>query len=78
MGELTLYIDWMSQPSRTLIIFCKMNNIPFTIKETRIMKMEHKGEEFVEKVNPAGQVPAITDKLEDGSIFALGECFAII
>ena len=51
MSELEIYADYLSQPSRTLIIFCRMANIPFTFKEIRMMKGENKTQEFFDKVN---------------------------
>jgi len=39
---LTLYIDFLSQPSRFLYIFCRANNVEFKVRELRIMKGEHR------------------------------------
>ncbi len=72
MGKITLYIDWASQPSRAVMSFCDLNNIPYEIKEVRIFKGEHKTPEFLQ-INPNGQVPAMT---EDS--FKLSESHAIL
>ena len=56
--KLIIYIDWVSQPSRALVSFCRHNNIPSEIREIRIFKMEHMSDEYV-KINPKMQVPAI-------------------
>ncbi|CAI2379986.1 unnamed protein product [Moneuplotes crassus] len=55
-----LYVDDGSQPSRACMIFCEMNNIPYEKVETRILKAQHKTEEF-KKINPLGQVPVLQD-----------------
>lgn len=59
--SLKLYIDHLSQPSRAVHMFCLLNKIPFEIKETRLGRGDHKLPEFLEKINPIGQVPAIMD-----------------
>ncbi len=35
-----LYIDYLSQPSRAVLAFLKLNKIPFESKEIRIAKLE--------------------------------------
>ena len=39
---LTLYIDQLSQPSRALVIFCRLAKIPFQVHELRIARGEHR------------------------------------
>ncbi|KAJ1694740.1 hypothetical protein LUZ63_011438 [Rhynchospora breviuscula] len=57
---LKVYADRMSQPSRAIIIFCKMNRIDFEEVRIDISKGQHRTPEF-EKINPMKQVPAIVD-----------------
>ncbi|KAI4367896.1 hypothetical protein MLD38_016522 [Melastoma candidum] len=60
--EMTLkvYADRMSQPSRAIIIFCKLNGIEFEEVKVDIAKRQHLSSEFKE-INPMRQVPAIVD-----------------
>ncbi|XP_009600810.1 glutathione S-transferase T1-like isoform X1 [Nicotiana tomentosiformis] len=57
---LKLYVDRMSQPSRALLIFCKLNGIDFEEVYINLSKRQHLSPEFKE-VNPMKQVPAIMD-----------------
>ncbi|XP_075101485.1 glutathione S-transferase T1-like isoform X2 [Nicotiana tabacum] len=57
---LKLYVDRMSQPSRALLIFCKLNGIDFEEIYINLSKRQHLSPEFKE-VNPMKQVPAIMD-----------------
>ncbi|EFJ38715.1 hypothetical protein SELMODRAFT_270213 [Selaginella moellendorffii] len=57
---LHLYIDLLSQPSRAIYIFCRVNNIEAEIHHLDLMKREHQTPEY-KAVNPMGQVPAIVD-----------------
>lgn len=57
---LKLYVDRMSQPSRAILIFCKMNKIDFEEVRIDLAKGQHRSQEFKE-INPMGQVPAIVD-----------------
>lgn len=69
---LKVYFDLMSQPSRAVYIFLKMNNIPFVPKPVALRSGEHHTDEF-KKINPMSLVPAIDD---DG--FVLTESVAIL
>ena len=40
MTSLKVFLDHASQPSRAVLVFCKINKIPFELVETRITKME--------------------------------------
>ncbi|MQL94331.1 hypothetical protein Taro_027000 [Colocasia esculenta] len=60
MSKLQVYADRMSQPSRAVIIFCKVNGIDFEEVEIRLGKRQHQTPQFKE-INPMGQVPAIVD-----------------
>ncbi|KAK9927228.1 hypothetical protein M0R45_024421 [Rubus argutus] len=70
--KLKVYVDRMSQPSRAILIFCKMNGIDFEEVQISIAKREHRSPEF-KKMNPMGQVPAISD-----GEFTLFESHAIL
>ena len=70
--NLKLYVDDGSQPSRTIMIFCELNQIQYEKVNIRLIKMEHRSPEFL-KINPLGQVPA----MKDGE-FCLREGHAIL
>ncbi|XP_062074288.1 glutathione S-transferase T1 isoform X2 [Humulus lupulus] len=57
---LKVYSDRMSQPSRAILIFCKVNGIDFEEIKVDLVKRQHQTPEFKE-INPMGQVPAIVD-----------------
>ncbi|KAM0913067.1 hypothetical protein ACQ4PT_012423 [Festuca glaucescens] len=57
---LKVYADRLSQPSRALIIFCRVNRIDFEEVTVDLVKAQHLTPEF-KKINPMGQVPAIVD-----------------
>ncbi|XP_069103681.1 glutathione S-transferase theta-1-like [Argopecten irradians] len=69
---LKVYFDLMSQPSRAVYIFLKMNNIPFVPKTVALRSGEHHTDEF-KKINPMSLVLVIDD---DG--FVLTESVAIL
>ncbi|KAL3857494.1 hypothetical protein ACJMK2_012160 [Sinanodonta woodiana] len=69
---LQLYFDLLSQPSRAIYIFLRVNNIQFEAKEVSLRKGEQYTEEF-KKLNPFSKVPFIND---DG--FILTESVAIL
>jgi glutathione S-transferase len=65
MTSLKLFIDHASQPSRAILVFCRINKIAHDIVETRINKgevlniyIQHLAPEFA-KINPIRKVPAI-------------------
>lgn len=58
--ELKVYADRMSQPSRAVIIFCKVNGINFEEIKVDLSKRQHLSAEFKE-INPMRQVPTIFD-----------------
>nr|KAG5685271.1 hypothetical protein BaRGS_007958 [Batillaria attramentaria] len=72
MAQLKYYYDLMSQPSRALYMFLKLNKIPFEEKPVALRKGEHKTEEY-KKIHPFHLVPA----LHDGD-FKLTESLAIV
>ncbi|WCJ26263.1 Glutathione S-transferase T1 [Euphorbia peplus] len=55
---LKLCVHRASQPSRALIIFCKVNEIEFEEVFIDLSKKQHKSPEFLE-INPMGLVPAM-------------------
>jgi len=59
-STITIYMDSMSQPSRAVLWFCKLNNIPHTIKIINIAKLEQRDSAFA-KINPHKKLPAIKD-----------------
>ncbi|XP_016189537.1 glutathione S-transferase T1 isoform X3 [Arachis ipaensis] len=58
MGKLKVYADRMSQPSRAILIFCRVNGIDFEEIKVDISKGHHLTPDFTE-VNPLQKVPAI-------------------
>ncbi|KAI3933280.1 hypothetical protein MKW92_037101 [Papaver armeniacum] len=57
---LKVYCFRMSQPSRAILIFCKVNGIDFEEITVDLTKREHKLPEYKD-INPFGQVPSIVD-----------------
>lgn len=57
---LKLFVDRMSQPSRAVILFCKVNGIDFEEVRIDLAKRQNFSPQFAE-VNPLRQVPAIVD-----------------
>ncbi|XP_021895285.1 glutathione S-transferase T1-like [Carica papaya] len=58
--KLKVYADRMSQPSRAVIIFCKVNGIDFEEIKVDISKGQQYSPEFRD-INPMRNVPAIVD-----------------
>ena len=73
LKSLTIYGFPLSQPTRSVLLLCKENSIPYTFKLVDALKGENLKPEF-RKIHPAGLVPAI----EDGEGFVLGESGAIL
>ncbi|KAL0447996.1 UNVERIFIED_CONTAM: Glutathione S-transferase T1 [Sesamum latifolium] len=57
---LKVYADRMSQPSRAVIIFCKLNGIEFEEVRVDLSKRQQLTPEFRE-INPMKKLPAIVD-----------------
>jgi glutathione S-transferase len=55
-----IYGDLMSQPTRAVIWFCKLNNLSHLFVPVSIAKLEHRAKEYL-AINPIGQVPVIDD-----------------
>uniref|UniRef100_A0A8R7UC17 GST N-terminal domain-containing protein n=1 Tax=Triticum urartu TaxID=4572 RepID=A0A8R7UC17_TRIUA len=60
MALLKVYADRLSQPSRAIIILCKVNRIDFQELTVDLAKGQHRAPEFT-KINPMAQVPTIVD-----------------
>ncbi|XVF52884.1 hypothetical protein PTKIN_Ptkin05aG0054300 [Pterospermum kingtungense] len=58
--KLKVYADRMSQPTRAILIFCKVNGIDYEEVKVDISKGQHLTPEFAE-INPMKQLPAIVD-----------------
>ncbi|CAH1801026.1 unnamed protein product [Owenia fusiformis] len=69
---LRVYYDLMSQPCRAIVMFLKLNHIPYEDKIVALRKGEHFEEPFT-KLNPFQRVPVIDD---DG--FVLTESVSIL
>ncbi|KAG8225500.1 hypothetical protein J437_LFUL014136 [Ladona fulva] len=72
MSSLKVYFDLLSQPSRALVLFLKVNNIPYQSCPVALRKGEHFTDEYA-KINPFQRVPAIAD-----GDFKLTESIAIL
>ncbi|XP_073985763.1 glutathione S-transferase theta-1-like [Rhodnius prolixus] len=72
MSKLKLYLDTLSQPCRSLLIFLENTKIPYEPIVVRLGKGEQNSPEFL-KVNPLHQVPVIDD-----NGFILRESVAIL
>ncbi|XP_022085674.1 glutathione S-transferase theta-1-like [Acanthaster planci] len=65
---LTVYGHRVSQPSRSVYLFCRVNKIPFTEKTVELFQGEHKQDAYL-AINPLAVVPSIVDddfKLSEG------------
>ena len=58
MPELTVYTDLLNQPGRSIILFCDLSSIEFTLSPTNAITGEASTEEFA-KINPFKMTPAI-------------------
>nr|AEB77874.1 glutathione S-transferase protein [Bruguiera gymnorhiza] len=58
--KLKVFADRKSQPSRAVILFCKVNGIDFEEIKVDLMQKKQFSPEFKE-INPMGKVPAIVD-----------------
>ncbi|XP_023752051.1 glutathione S-transferase T1 isoform X1 [Lactuca sativa] len=57
---LKVYADRLSQPSRSVLLFCKINGIDFEEIRVDVLKNQRFSTEF-KAINPMSQVPAIVD-----------------
>ncbi|EFJ51768.1 hypothetical protein VOLCADRAFT_56687 [Volvox carteri f. nagariensis] len=58
--RLRLYADFMSQPSRAVIIFSRCNKLPVEVQPVLIHKGETRSPAYLER-NPLGKVPLLED-----------------
>ncbi|KAK7867896.1 hypothetical protein R5R35_002820 [Gryllus longicercus] len=58
--SLKVYFDFLSPPSRALLMFLKANRIPFEPKEVKLAKGEHFNKDYA-NIHPFQKVPAIID-----------------
>lgn len=76
-NKVVLYGDLMSQPTRSVYVFLKLNKIPFQFKLINIAKGEQLKEDY-KKINPFGKIPAITYLKSNGETFQLAESCTIL
>jgi len=72
-----IYTENLSQPSRAVIAYCSLENIPVEIVNIRIDKLENRTPEF-KKISGTGKLPALSDELSDGTTFTMFESHAIM
>jgi len=58
--SVTVYADMMSQPSRAVVWFCRLANIPHKVELLQISRQQHKSAEYM-KIHPFGKLPAIRE-----------------
>ena len=58
-GKVTLYIDYLSQPSRAVLAFCLINRIPVVLVETQIVRGDTEAASFA-AISPTRTVPTMT------------------
>lgn len=69
---LHIYGNTLSQPVRSILIFCRFSNIQYEYHHIDLLKGENRSEEF-SKINPFKEVPAIVH-----GDFKLNESAAIL
>jgi glutathione S-transferase len=69
------YYDLLSEPSRALLIFMKLTNIPIILCPVDLRIGEHLTDEF-KNINRFQKVPCIVEN-DDGDVFKLSESVAI-
>ena len=78
-----LYVDFMSQPSRALILLCRLNGLVDAGKVKECLVMIHKRQQRTEeykRLNPLQQVPCLVERNENTQevSFRLPESCAIL
>jgi glutathione S-transferase len=76
-SKLYIYGDYLSQPFRSIVCFCKIAKIPFEIKFVNIGRGEHLSEDY-KKINRYGKIPSIKIIKENGEEFSMGESCSIL
>ena len=61
MSELTIYMDYISQPCRAVAILLKINKIPFKEVIVDILKGESKTNPELKELNPNQKIPTLLD-----------------
>lgn len=72
-----LYGNELSQPTRSVLWFSKLNHIPLEFEMVRLEKGEHKSEAFL-KMNPNGKIPVLLHQSGSDEDFVLFESQAIV
>ena len=75
--KLTLYGNWVSQPSRTIWAFADITGIAYEKRDLDLFSREHKTPEYL-AINPAGAVPAMVEETPGQQPFALSESHAVL
>lgn len=75
--KLILYGDLLSQPTRSVYVFLKMNLIPFKFNLINFGKGEHMTDNF-RKINSFGKIPVIVYTKTNGETFTLAESCSIL
>jgi glutathione S-transferase len=73
-NNLTIYGDYLSQPFRAIVCFCKLNKIPYDIKFINLGIGQHLSDDY-KKINPFGKIPAISLDQEN---FKMAESCSIL
>lgn len=66
-----LFVDMVSQPSRAVVLLCRVNKIPVEISLTRLARGETRTPAF-RAISPFAKVPA----LQDGDYTLVERCVA--
>lgn len=77
-ATLKIYGDEMSQPVRSVLLFCEFNKIPYNYIKISLAKGEQYVHEELKKVNPNKKVPAISYSDSNIKDFYLSESCAIL
>jgi len=75
---LKIYGDKISQPVRSVLLFCELNKIPYNFIPINILKGEQHTNEELQKVNPSKKMPAISYSDNTGKTFNLAESCSIL
>ncbi|KAG2445094.1 hypothetical protein HYH02_008961 [Chlamydomonas schloesseri] len=59
-ADVKLYVDYMSQPSRCVVIFSRVNGLPVEVRPVLIHKGETRSPAYL-ALNPLGKVPLLED-----------------
>eukprot|EP00347_Sterkiella_histriomuscorum_P010089 403338718 len=76
-SQVHLYGDYGSQPTRAVYVLLAHYKIPFTFHQVNVGTLDQYKPEY-KKINPNAKVPAMVDKLVDGSEVVLYESHTIM